>query len=113
MILVPISDQSKLLRARVKELGLTQLQISEATCLSQSQISRILDGQSRRESKGFDLICKYVFSYTPSISQRRILRQKELMLAIAEVWDGTPAHAEALAAVLRSLRLLNPVKRSE
>lgn len=106
-ISMSISDQSRLLRARAKELGLTQLKISQETGLSQSQVSRLLDGKSCRESKGFDRVCRYVFSYTPSISQRRILRQTDLMMAIAEVWDGTPSHADALATILRSLKLLH------
>ena len=102
-----MSDQSRILRARVKALGLTQNDLASGTGLSQSQVSRLLDGKSYRSSKGFDRLCKYVQSYAPSISQRRILKQADLMSALGELWDGTPAHAEALATVLRSLKALN------
>ena len=99
-------DQTRILRQRVTDAGLTQIQIAQATGLSQSQVSRLLAGHGRLQSKGFQQICKYVSSYTPSISQRSLLRQSELMTTLAEVWDGTPAHADALSTVLRSLKLL-------
>lgn len=111
MFEMTVSDQSKILRARVKALGLTQNELANGTGLSQSQVSRLLDGKSNRSSKGFDRLCKYVQSYTPSISQRRILKQADLMSAMAEVWDGTPTHAEALATVLRSLKAFTGVAR--
>ena len=39
---------------------LTQLEISKTTGIHQSQISRILDGQIKRESKNVVRLCKFV-----------------------------------------------------
>lgn len=52
-------------------------------------------------------LCEYAFMHSARTAHARISRNHELMDALALVWDGSPAHASALAAVIRSLTLLS------
>lgn len=78
---------------------------------SQSQISRVLSGRTSIRSKLAKDICNYVSSQAKSMERERVVANDELMDALAEIWDGTPNHARALAAVIRSLTLLSSAPR--
>ncbi len=101
-----LKAEANLAALRAAELGLTQSMIASAIGASQSQVSRILSGGGARRSRLFDDVCKYVFSITDK--QARSAESDELKAALAEVWDGTPRHAKALALVIRSLGALSP-----
>lgn len=103
-----LRTESALVAKRARELGLTQSIIATQLNASQSQVSRILSGASRRRSKLFDSVCKYVLSVGQVPSHEAIAESKELNEALATVWDGTPEHAQALALVIRSLGALHP-----
>jgi transcriptional regulator with XRE-family HTH domain len=90
----------------VKAQKITQVQIAIAIGASQSQVSRVLSGTSNKRSKLINEICKYVTNVTPVVSIESVRRNEELMAALAATWDGTPKHSEALATVIRSLRVL-------
>ena len=94
---------------RAKMLGLSQSFIAEAVGASQSQVCRILSGSSRRRSRLFTEICKYVNSAKRDGAPPSVSKNNELMDAVAAVWDGTPQHAQALSVVIRSLSALAPV----
>lgn len=91
------------LRAAVASRDVTQQQIAKATGVDQSQVSRILAGQTKRASANVIRLCKFAYEielpggHDPSQSQ-------SLMNALRLVWDGSSAHAEAIAQVLLSLR---------
>ena len=86
-----------------KTLGITQEGISEATGISQSQVSRVLSGSGKRQSKAFIEICNYVNSKKTGISPELVKQNDELINAIAQVWDGSARQAKALASVIQSL----------
>lgn len=96
------------IRGIAKARKITQKEIAEATGASQSQVSRVLSGVSRKRSKLKAEICKYVNNAAQSVSVDSVRRNDELMAALAATWDGTPKHSFALAAVIRSLRVLTP-----
>jgi transcriptional regulator with XRE-family HTH domain len=98
--------EAELLAQRVRALGLTQAAIAAEVGASQSQVSRVLSGTGVRRSKLFDRVCKYV--YTVGAPGANVGESGELMEALAEVWDGSHAHAKALALVIRSLGGLGP-----
>lgn len=100
-----------LLSVQMKRLKITQIDLSIATGASQSQVSRILSGQTSMRSKLAQEICIYVSSKMMKKSVDRVAHNKELMDALASVWDGTPSHAHALAAVIRSLTHLTSMGR--
>lgn len=91
-----------------KARHITQVEIAKSIGASQSQVSRVLSGTSNKRSKLFDKICNYVHSATTIVSIDSVRRNEELMAALAATWDGTPKHSEALATVIRSLRVLVP-----
>lgn len=104
-----LRDEALQMAQHAKARGLTQAFIAEALKASQSQISRIFSGTSKRRSKLFVAICKYVFSDAQNRSEgTEPIGAAELHQAVDEVWDGTSEHARALVGVIRSLAALTP-----
>lgn len=99
------------LRHQVEAQGVTQSALSIALGASQSQISRVLSGRTSIRSKLARDICIYVSSRTGSMNREKVMANDDLMDALAKTWDGTPNHARALAAVIRSLTLLSSAPR--
>jgi transcriptional regulator with XRE-family HTH domain len=97
----------ELLRHELTKLRLSQQQLAAELGASQSQISRVLAGHTSMSSKLARSLCRYVFMHSPRTARERISRAPELMDALAFVWDGSPSHASALAAVIRSLSVLS------
>ncbi|WP_018609907.1 helix-turn-helix domain-containing protein [Uliginosibacterium gangwonense] len=103
-----LRDEALQLAQHAKMRGLTQSAIAAALEASQSQISRIFSGTSKRRSKLFVAVCKYVFSDAQSRPENsELVGGAELHQAVDEVWDGTSEHAKALVGVIRSLAALN------
>ena len=94
--------------AHLKVHRITQIELSSVLGVSQSQISRVLSGHTSGRSKLLHKICVYA-EYQPELpSPSRITTNESLISAIADVWDGTPEHADAIAVVIRSLKALSP-----
>lgn len=91
-----------------RQRGITQTQIAEALGASQPQVSRILNGESVKVSRLLEEVCLYVESFEGGVTPDLARANEELMAALAEVWDGSAAHAKALATVIRSLALIGP-----
>lgn len=98
---------------RAKQLGLSQLVLSDVLGVSQSQISRIFSGKTSSSSKLAIDLCNYVFQAAGGISREAIADNDDLMDALTSVWDGSPGHARALAGVIRSLALLTTSPQSD
>lgn len=94
------------LRRLVAAHGITQSTLALATGASQSQVSRVLAGRTSMKSKLAKEISAYALACSRPEPRDRVLGNKDLLDAVAEAWDGTPRHAKALAAVIRSLSLL-------
>ena len=106
---MPESDvRVDVLRAsqRARQRRLTQEEIAKATGHSQSQISRVLSGQTVRRSRVTKDICNYVLWKTTSDHRKSVTQNREMIDALVEVWDGSDEHASALACVIRSLGTL-------
>jgi len=95
--------EALLIAEKARALGLSQAQIALAVNASQSQVSRVLSGTARRRSKLFDRVCKYVLSRARPAATVPASKHPGLSAALADVWDGSDEHAEALALVIRSL----------
>lgn len=106
-------ERARILRAAqlCREKGIPQEQIALATDASQSQVSRILGGSGRRFSRISEEICTYVERVAGSGSPRSVQSNGELMEALRDTWDGSAAHAKALATVIRSLAALRGALR--
>jgi transcriptional regulator with XRE-family HTH domain len=104
--------EALLIAERAKALGLSQEQIASAVDASQSQVSRVLSGAGKRRSRLFDRVCKYVFSQAKPATTASASKHPALSAALADVWDGSEEHAEALALVIRSLGVFQRKRRS-
>ncbi len=105
---IGFSRPASVIAQRARLAGLTQEQIAKAVSASQSQVSRVLAGKSIR-SRLHDEICIYVNNALRGVSPEAVCENRELIEALADVWDGTAHHGAALATVIRSLGELNPV----
>lgn len=89
--------------------GITQIEIAEAVGASQSQVSRILQGLSQRNSRLLEEVCLYVERMDHGVTADAVRGNDELIEAIKQTWNGTATHAKALATVIRSLNALGPI----
>jgi hypothetical protein len=83
---------------------ITQTAAANGAGISQSAVSRILRKCPARDGSAFSKLCNYALFEK---SHKRVKRpdpssSKELMAALSEVWNGTDAHADALAAIIRA-----------
>lgn len=102
--------QARSIALRLKSAGISQSEVGVALGISQSQASRLLSGNVKRYEKLFERLCIYASSRLHGVPHARVQENTALIAALAEVWDGTPAHAIALATVIRSLSALSPLR---
>lgn len=102
---IELRDEAAMARARVAALGLTQQEIAIALRLEQSQVSRLLAGKLSRRTAAFDRLCRYL-RVAPTIENAREIPD-DLIQALLTTWDGSRAHADALATVIRALGVLS------
>lgn len=112
----PPEDLSRdLIRFLNEDEGL-QRDIAHAAGVDQSTVSRIRGGEIRhRLSKGLRNLCKYAkiqIEIDLPASTSDPTQNPDLVMALAEVWDGTPSHAKALARLIRDTKLLSPDRKS-
>ena len=109
---VPIqTPQSAEIARKLDAAGFTQQMLAEMLGVSQSQVSRTLNGQFKRRSKLFDELCKIAYQSAVlggAVQPGASAQQSDLISALDAVWDGTDSHAKALAVVIRSLSALMP-----
>lgn len=90
-----------------RALGISQLEISQATGINQSQISRIFNGDLKRESKAYKAIANFIRMHRKGVTRESVIENRELIDALASVWDGSPDQAVALASVIKALGKLS------
>lgn len=98
------------IRHRIKAHAITQELLAKKVGASQSQVSRVLAGHSKVRSRLLEKICVYVENIDHGVTPERVRGNADLVTALAEVWDGSHDHAQALCAVIRSLGLLAPAR---
>ena len=89
---------------------ISQAEVAKFVGASQPQISRLLTGNLTRPSRLFEELCLYAERLDGGVTIEAVRANEELMAALAETWDGTSAHSQALAIVIRSLAVLRLVK---
>ena len=106
----PLSEISEDINRFLASYSGGQEALAKAMGVSQSTISRALRGGTRKRlSKGLRSLCNYagisltkpVVAFTPDPRTN-----PDLISALAEVWDGSSAHARVLAKIIRDLKLL-------
>lgn len=94
------------LRSVARAKGLTQTEIARAVGVNQSRVSRLLSGDRLPDTPTAHRVCAWIMRSPGAVRDSDVLENKELIDAVAFAWDGSPQHATALAAVIRSLRVL-------
>ena len=105
----PYSSTILQLNALAKSLRISQETISEATGISQAQVSRVLSGKGKRQSKAFIEICNYLNSKRAGISPELVRNNEEFINALTKVWDGSARQSTAIANVILSLGAICPL----
>lgn len=86
-----------------KARGLNSSKISKILGVNQSQIYRNLNDEPKTVNKTVMRLCDYVnIDYMEKARDPR--ESDALMNALAELWDGTDAHARKIAAVIFALK---------
>lgn len=90
-----------------KAHGIAQADIAAHVGASQPQVSRILKGDAVRASRLFEEVCLFVERFQGGVTADAVRANPDLIEALQATWDGSASHAKALAAVIRSLAVLN------
>lgn len=99
-----IKTQWAEMRATLGKSGQTQPEIGRAAGVSQPAVSRLMAQCPKRYGGAFKKLCKYAESQREYAQNTLPLPVDDaaLVSAIREVWNGTPEHAQALAAMIRA-----------
>jgi transcriptional regulator with XRE-family HTH domain len=82
------------LQAHLARRNISQSELAREANVSQATVSRALRGQGKRAGGARARLFIYIHSW-PSVPQRAID-------AVQQVWDGSPAHEDALATLIRA-----------
>ena len=85
-------DVAKELNTLLSRQGITQAELARRAKVSQPTVSRAIRRAPERRSKGYARLCNYIHEEIDEVPLPAPVRD-----ALAEIWDGSPAHAEALA----------------
>lgn len=102
----PLMQFRTALLARMQKEGWTQSYLSKETGVSQSQISRILAGKTKRTSRAMRVICKYSeidFVVSPIEKDQ----QKAIDLELRKLIRGSSTRAAAVIELLKAGSLLS------
>ena len=86
--------------------GVTQDEVGAVVGASQPQVSRVLQGNQVRATKLLEEICLYAERLDGGVTLEAVCANADLVEALRATWDGSAAHARALASVIRSLAVL-------
>ena len=88
------------------QAGLFQEQLSSLAGVSQSAVSRTLERCPQKDGQAFKRLCIYAQEHAAKASANsqgiRPIEDESIASAIWEVWNGTPEHARAIAAMIRA-----------
>lgn len=85
------------IEALLRREGISQTVLAQRVSVSQPTISRARRRVPARRSKQYEKLCNFIHKELETIALPETARD-----ALAEIWDGSPAHAEALAGLIRA-----------
>ncbi len=112
IICIYMQDDSlvSLLKAFMDQCHLSQADVAKAVRISQASVSRALAGNAKRHGGARAKLFRYMQNHTdPDDSSTK--GNKKVMRAFEAVWDGSEAHALALARIIKASEGLRPMKR--
>ncbi len=108
-MLTKAERKARILRAAeiFRHHGVTQDEVGAVVGANQPQVSRVLQGNPVRATKLSEEICLYAERLEDGgVTLEAVRCNNDLIEALRETWDGSSAHARALASVIRSLAVL-------
>lgn len=85
---------------------ISQGELADIVGASQPQVSRVLNARVLRATRLYEEICLYAERLDGGVTADAVRENDILVNALKETWDGSDAHAKALAVVIRSLAAL-------
>lgn len=81
----------------------SQKELALAAGVSQPAVSRILKGHPQRNGRAFSRLCSYASMRAATAGPLKMGPEVQRLIsgAVEEVWNGTPEHARAIAAIIR------------
>ena|ERR1043166_5889697 len=98
------------LQRLIRQLGCTQTDVAKQAGVSQSTISRVRKRGYSGHGAGRERIERFLDENALKLHKTVAKIPSVLNLALEEVWDKTPAHAQLLARVIRATSGLGPKK---
>ena len=108
-MLTKAERRARILRAAeiFRRHGVTQDEVGAVVGASQPHVSRVLQGNLSRATKLSEEICLYAERLEDGgVTLEAVRSNDDLIEALRVTWDGSSAHARALASVIRSLAVL-------
>ncbi|MBS1885714.1 MAG: helix-turn-helix domain-containing protein [Actinobacteria bacterium] len=90
-------DVSVELKALLDRVGISQAELARRAGVSQPTVSRAMKRAPARKSDSYARLCNYIRQ-----ESNEIPLPGPACDALAEIWDGSPTQAEALAALIRA-----------
>jgi transcriptional regulator with XRE-family HTH domain len=91
--------------------GLSQEELASEAGVSQSTVSRALRRFPERHSQAVIKLCNYAGIELKNDMGSTAIGTKQVLKAFEEIWDGSDAHATAIARIIEASRGLIPERR--
>jgi transcriptional regulator with XRE-family HTH domain len=99
------------LRAFMEHRHLSQTTVAKAAKISQSTVSRALRGEVERQGRAKSKLFIYMQKELDAEGMQGKGKQK-VISAFESVWDGSEAHATAIAKIIKASQELRPIQRT-
>jgi transcriptional regulator with XRE-family HTH domain len=90
--------------------GLSQSELANAAGVSQSTVSRALRKAPGKHSNASRRLCVYAGIEAEDATGSTVVGTKLVLKTFENIWDGTDAHAAAIARIIEASRGLKPEK---
>ena len=106
-----VQSVSSALRAFMKEKHLGQAKLAKQLKISQSTVSRAVNGLPIKHGAARSKLFIYAGIIEPTQQVPPKKGPQRVMSAFHRIWDGTEIHADAVAKIIDALDDLRPVRK--
>lgn len=104
-------SDSEALQAFLDKNHLSQMELAKAAKVSQATVSRALSGVPLKHGRARAKLFTYAQLNGPSGQPPPKKGPQRVITAFKRIWDGTEAHATAVAKIIDALEDLKPVRK--
>jgi len=104
-----MQDEATQIRTYMSKNALDQATLAAEAGVSQATVSRALAGSPERRGRAFLRLMAYVGKQSEN-AEPSVAGKKRVARAFDRIWDGTDAHATAVAQIIEDLAGLTPSK---